>query len=70
MAHVLVATIVTGQINATFLGAGSGGIADYVAANILNFLAGVLVGPTVFGLYLFLALNLFGLHGNEAFSLL
>ena len=32
------------------------------------FLGGFVVGPTIMGLYLFVSLNLFGRHHNEAFS--
>lgn len=35
---------------------------------LLSFLGGGIAGPTILGLYLLLALNLFGAHGNEAFS--
>lgn len=35
---------------------------------LVNFVGGGLVGPTILGLYLLLALNLFGAHANQAFS--
>lgn len=35
-----------------------------------NFLGGALAGPVIWGLYLLLALNLFGAHATEAFSAL
>jgi hypothetical protein len=41
-----------------------------VARIALNFLGGGIVGPTLLGLYLLIALNVFGAHGNEAFSAL
>ena len=33
-----------------------------------NFLGGAILGPTIVGLYLLVAVNLFGAHSNEAFS--
>ena len=35
---------------------------------VINFGAGALVGPTLWGLYLFTAVNLLGVQANEAFS--
>ena len=67
LAHVITAITVTGVINASFL-AGAASITDHLAAHVLNFLAGVVFGPTVFGLYLLLSVNLFGFHALEAFS--
>ena len=67
MAHVIVAGLVTGYITAAYL---EGGIAitDLVAANVLNFAAGVVFGPLVLGVYLLVSLNVFGFHANQAFS--
>jgi hypothetical protein len=67
VAHVVTAIAITSVINASFL-AGAASFTDRLAAHILNFLAGVVFGPTVFGLYLLLSLNLFGFHPLEAFS--
>jgi hypothetical protein len=67
LAHVVTATLVTGVINAAFL-VGASSPTDRLAAHVLNFLAGVVFGPTVFGLYLLVSLNLFGFHSLEAFS--
>lgn len=66
-AHIVTAGIVTGFINRTWL---SGGVTatDLLAANVLNFVAGMIFGPTVLGLYLLVAVNLFGAHPLEAFS--
>jgi hypothetical protein len=69
IAHIVTIIVVTSAINATFL-SGAVGPTDYVAANVLNFLAGVLVGPTVLGLYLLLSLTLVGAHPASAFSAL
>ncbi len=66
-AHVLTASAVTGFINGTWL-AGAVTATDLLAANVLNFVAGMIFGPTVLGLYLLLAVNLFGFHAMEAFS--
>lgn len=48
----------------------AGWTADLVGGDIwpLNFAAGALVGPIILGLYLLLALNLFGAHADDAFS--
>lgn len=67
LAHVVTAITVTGVINASFL-AGAASITDHLAAHALNFIAGVVFGPTVFGLYLLFSVNLFGFHALEAFS--
>ncbi|HEU5112395.1 MAG TPA: hypothetical protein VFU96_03700 [Acidimicrobiia bacterium] len=67
LAHVITAIGVTGIVNASFL-AGAASLTDTLAAHVLNFLAGVVFGPTVFGLYLLLSMNLFGFHSLEAFS--
>jgi hypothetical protein len=37
-------------------------------AALLIFIGGFVVGPTIMGIYLFLSLNVFGKHHNEAFS--
>lgn len=47
-----------------------GGPVGEAARIALNFLGGGIVGPTILGLYLLIALNVFGAHGNEAFSAL
>jgi len=47
-----------------------GGPAMEVARVLLNFIGGGIVGPTILGVYLLIALNVFGAHGNEAFSAL
>ncbi len=67
VAHIIVAGLVTGYITKTFL---QGGVAltDVVAANVLNFVAGMVFGPMVFGLYLLIAVNVFGFHHDHAFS--
>ena len=65
--HVLVAMWATGMINRTFLEGGAG-VTDYFAATLLNFVAGAVLGPTVLGLYLFVAINFFGRHADHAFS--
>jgi len=67
LAHVVTAVAVTSIINASFL-VGAVSLTDRLAAHALNFLAGVVFGPTVLGLYLLLSLNLFGFHSLEAFS--
>lgn len=40
---------------------------DLLSAALI-FVGGFLVGPTIMGVYLLLSLNVFGAHGNEAFS--
>ena len=67
--HVLVATWATGLVKRTFLESGAG-ITDYLAATVLNFLAGAVLGPTILGLYLLVSINLFGRHPDHAFSAL
>lgn len=66
-AHVLTASAVTGFVNNTWL-SGAVTATDLLAANVLNFVAGMIFGPTVLGLYLLVALNVFGAHPLEAFS--
>jgi hypothetical protein len=66
-AHAVTAIAVTGMVNASFL-VGAVSIWDRLAAHVLNYTAGVVFGPTLLGLYLFLSLNLFGFHALEAFS--
>jgi hypothetical protein len=67
VAHVVVAGLVTGAITKTFL---EGGVAltDIVAASVLNFVAGMVCGPMVLGLYLLIVSNVFGFHDDQAFS--
>lgn len=67
LAQIVTAAVVTGGINRTFLGGGIS-VTDYIAAGVLNFAAGMIVAPTILGLYLMLALNVFGFHAEEAFS--
>lgn len=67
IAQILTASLVTGFVNRTFLEGGVS-VTDIIAANVLNFVAGMIVGPTIFGLYLLVALNVFGFHPEEAFS--
>jgi hypothetical protein len=70
LAHVICALLVVAWIRA-FLTAQ--GIPDekWGLLHVLAiFVAGGLVAPTLFGLYLFLALTLFGRHADHAFSAL
>jgi hypothetical protein len=67
LVQVLTAVIVTGVVNVAFL-AGVASTTDRVAAHLLNFAAGAILGPTILGLYLLVSLNVFGRHGLEAFS--
>lgn len=41
---------------------------ELVIGAIAIFLGGFVVGPTIMGIYLFISLNVFGRHHNEAFS--
>lgn len=66
VAH-LAAAIAISRWTASF---SDGGAAMEAARIVLNFLGGAIVGPTILGLYLTIALNVFGAHGNEAFSAL
>jgi hypothetical protein len=43
-------------------------ISQLMAANVLIFATGWVIGSVILGLYLLISLNLFGRHGNEAFS--
>lgn len=45
-------------------------IRQLLLAAALVFVGGFFVGPTIMGLYLFVSLNIFGRHHNEAFSAL
>src|SRR5262245_5685919 len=67
LAHIVTASLVTGFINTQWL---EGGVTatDLLVANVLNFIAGTIFGPTVLGVYLFISLNVFGFHQLEAFS--
>jgi hypothetical protein len=69
IAQVAVALLATRAVNGVFL-TGDFRVPDLIAAQIANVLAGMLCGATLFGLYLFTATNLFGVHTDEAFSAL
>ena len=40
----------------------------WLISSVLMFVGGWIVGSMIFGLYLFISLNIFGRHSNEAFS--
>jgi hypothetical protein len=65
--QVMAAVIVTGMVNIAFL-SGAASTTDRLAAHIVNFLAGAILGPTILGLYLLVSLNVFGYHSLGAFS--
>jgi hypothetical protein len=70
LAH-LVAMLITGWAGARLLAAwGPEGWPWWVGTLIGLALGGAVVGPLLLGLYLLLSLNVFGRHGNEAFSAL
>jgi hypothetical protein len=47
-----------------------GSFRQLVTAGVIILIGGWIVGPTIVGVYLFVSLNLFGHHANEAFSAL
>jgi hypothetical protein len=55
------------MVNIAFL-SGAASTTDRLAAHIVNFLAGAILGPTILGLYLLVSLNVFGYHSLGAFS--
>jgi Calcineurin-like phosphoesterase len=70
LAH-LVAMLVTGWAGARLLAMwGPEGWPWWLGALVGLAIGGAVMGPIILGLYLLLSLNLFGRHGNEAFSAL
>jgi len=63
--HLMCAFLIAAWVADAFDSSTAAGLAKRLAA---NFFAGGIVGPTLLGFYLLLALNLFGAHPNEAFS--
>jgi hypothetical protein len=64
-----VAFLATQAVNGIFL-SGDFRWPDIVAAQLVNIAAGMLLGATLFGLYLFVSANLFAVHTDGAFSAL
>jgi hypothetical protein len=69
LAQVAVAFLATQAVNGIFL-SGDFRWPDIVAAQLVNIAAGMLLGATLFGLYLFVSANLFAVHTDGAFSAL
>jgi hypothetical protein len=71
LAHLLAAFLLgwaATRISVTWMHLPFGHTRQLFVAGLLIALGGYLVGPLIMGLYLFVSLNVFGRHSNEAFS--
>jgi hypothetical protein len=73
VAHLLAAFLlawVAQRVTVAGLGLPFGSASQLLLAGLGVFVGGAIVGPLLIGIYLFVSLQLFGRHSNEAFSAL